>query len=105
MIRATGEPVDDTSMGDGARTHKATVSSWEASINCWWDETDATGQGALTINASVVLNLYPEGSAGGSTFYSGTATVTGISRNAALDGMVEVSFTAQGNGVLTESTV
>ena len=101
----TGETVDDTSMGDDARTHKATVSSWEASINCWWDETDATGQGALTINASVTLNLYPEGAAGGDTFFSGTATVTGITRSAALDGMVEVSFTAQGSGVLTESTV
>ena len=92
-------------MGDDARTHKPTVSSWESSINSWWDETDATGQGALTINTSVTLNLYPEGSTNGDTFYFGTATVTGISRSAALDGMVEVSFTAQGNGVLTESTV
>ena len=104
-ITETGETVDDTSMGDDARTHLATVSSWEASINCWWDETDATGQGALTVNASVTLNLYPEGAAGGDTFFSGTATVTGITRSAALDGMVEVSFTAQGSGVLTESTV
>ena len=104
-ITETGETVDDTSMGDSALTHKPTVSSWEASINSWWDETDATGQGALTINAEVTLNLYPEGAAGGATFFSGLATVTGISRSAALDGMVEISFTAQGNGVLTESTV
>ena len=104
-VTETGETVDDTSMGDTTRTHKATVASWEASINCWWDETDASGQGAMTINTSLVLNLYPEGSSGGDTFYSGTATITGITRNAALDGMVEVSFTALGNGVLTEATV
>lgn len=104
-ITETGETADDTSMGDSARTHLATVSSWEASINCFWDETDSSGQGAMTINTSLVLNLYPEGATGGDTFLSGTATITGVSRNAALDGLVEVSFTAQGNGVLTESTV
>ena len=104
-ITETGETTDDTSMGDRARTHIATVSSWEASISSWWDETDTNGQGALTINASVTLNLYPEGSTGGDTFYSGTATVTGITRNAALDGMVEVAFTCLGSGTLTEATV
>ena len=104
-ITETGETTDDTSMGDSARTHLATVSSWEASISSWWDETDANGQGALTINASVSLTLFPEGDAGGDTKYSGTATVTGITRNAALDGMVEVAFTCLGSGTLTESTV
>ena len=104
-ITETGETADNTSMGDSARTHLATVSSWEASVSSWWDETDTNGQGAMTINASLTLNLYPEGAVSNDTFYSGTATITGITRNAALDGMVEVAFTAQGNGTLTESTV
>ena len=101
----TAETTDNSSMGDSDRTHIFTIGSWEASVSSWWDETDTNGQGALTRGASVTLNLYPEGSTGGDTFFSGTATVTGIGRSAALDGMVEVSFTAQGNGVLTESTV
>ena len=104
-ITETGETVDDSTMGDAARTHKATINSWEASVSSWWDETDSNGQGAMTIAASVTLNLYPEGSAGSSTYYTGTATVTSIARGAALDGMVEVAFTCLGNGALTETTV
>ena len=104
-ITETGETVDDTTMGDATRTHIATVNSWEATVSSWWDETDTNGQGALTIGASVTLNLYPEGSTNGDTFYSGAATVTGITRNAALEGMVEVAFTCLGSGTLTEATV
>ncbi len=104
-ITETAETTDDTSMGDSDRTHIFTVGSWEASISSWWDETDTNGQGAMTRGASVTLNLYPEGAVSNDIFYTGTATVTGITRNAALDGMVEVAFTCLGNGALTESTV
>ncbi len=104
-ISETAETTDDTSMGDSDRTHIFTVGSWEASISSWWDETDTNGQGALTRGASITLNLYPEGAVSNDTYYTGTATVTGITRNAALDGMVEVAFTCLGNGALTESTV
>ncbi len=100
-ISETAETTDNTAMGDSDRTHIFTVGSWEASVSSWWDETDSNGQGALTRGASVSLNLYPEGASG--TYYSGTATVTGINRNAALDGMVEVAFTCLGNGSLTET--
>ncbi len=104
-IAETAETTDDTSMGDSDRTHIFTVGSWEASISSWWDETDTNGQGALTRGASITLNLYPEGAVSNDIFYTGTATVTGITRNAALDGMVEVAFTCLGNGALTETTV
>ncbi len=100
-ISETAETTDSTAMGDSDRTHMFTVGSWEASVSSWWDETDSNGQGALTRGASVTLNLYPEGVSG--TYYTGTATVTGINRNAALDGMVEVAFTCLGNGSLTET--
>ena len=104
-VTETAEVTDDTTMGDSDRTHLFTVGSWEATVDSWWDETDTNGQGAMTRGASVTLNLYPEGAVSADTFYTGTATITNIARSAALDGMVEVSFTAFGNGALTESTV
>ena len=104
-INETAETVDETTMGDSDRTHIFTVGTWEVTVSCWWDETDSSGQGALTRGASVTLNLFPEGASGGDAKFSGTATVTSIARSATLDGMVEVEFTAQGNGALTESTV
>ena len=92
-------------MTDTSRTHAVTLSSFSGSLDCFWDETDTTGQGALTIGASVTLALYPEGDGTGGTYYSGTALVTGVSRTASFDGMVEASISVQGSGALTAATV
>ena len=40
----------------------------------------------------------------GDIYYAGTALITGITRRAAINGMVEVEFSFQGTGVLTTST-
>lgn len=104
-ISETGETADDTALGDTWRSHKQTLKGWEGSISCFWDETDTTGQGALTIGASVTGNFYPEGAVSGDTYYTGTMTVTAIARSAALDGIVTAEFSVLGNGALTESTV
>lgn len=102
-INQTAETADSTSLSSagGWRTHNQTLKAQEGSLNCFWDDTDANGQGALTIGASVTLNLYPEGETSGDEEYSGTATITGITINSAVDGNVEASFTFQGNGALT----
>ena len=104
-IDESGDTIEDTIMGESARTFKAGLTTWTGSLDCWWDETDTTGQGALTIGASVALNVYPEGDTTANIFYAGTALVTGIARNAALDGMVEASFSFQGSGALVEGAV
>jgi len=104
-LEETGDTIEDSTMGDTARTFQSGLTSWSGSCEAFWDETDTSGQGALTNGAEVTLNMYPEGSTSGDTYYTGSAIVTGITRQAALDGMVEVSFTFQGNGALTETTV
>ncbi len=92
-------------MGDTARTHLITLTSFDGSIDVFWDETDTNGQVALGVGSSVTLALYPEGDSSGDTYYSGTALVTGVSRSSSFDGMVEASITVQGSGALTTSTV
>jgi len=104
-IEETGDTVEDTSMGDGTRTFKHTLRSWTASVNCWWDEADTDGQLTLIPGATVTITVLPEGNTSGDVSYSGTAIVTGRTITASFDGMVEASFTAQGTGPLTESTV
>lgn len=99
------EPIDDTVLADTNRTHVAGLNSWSGSASAFWDETDTTGQEALTIGASVTLKFYPEGASSTDQYYTGTASVTGITRRANIQGMVEVDFTFQGNGALTEATV
>jgi predicted secreted protein len=104
-IEETADTIEDTSMGDSARTYKPSLTSFSGSIDVFWDESDTTGQGALTIGAEVTLNLYPEGDTTGDTYLGGSAIVTGRSVSSSFDGLVEMSISVQGNGALTQTTV
>lgn len=104
-IEETADTLEDTSMGDSARTYLASLTSWSGTVDVFWDETDTNGQGALDVGSSVTLNLYPEGADAADTYYTGTAIVTGKSVSSSFDGMVEASFSVQGTGALTETTV
>lgn len=96
---------DDSVLGDTSTSHIAGMKSWSGSVSCYWDETNTTGQGAMTAGASVTLNLYPEGSTSGDTYWTGTATITGIERSVSNDTIVQANFTFTGNGALTSTTV
>ena len=102
-ITETGDTIEDSTMGDASRTYKAGMKTFTGSVVCYWDETD-TAQIALTVGASVTLNLYPEGTTTGDKYYTGSVLVTSIERSAAFDGMVETTFSYQGTGTLTLST-
>ena len=104
-LEETADTLEDTTMGDSARTYKSSLTTFTGSVDVFWDETDTSGQGALTIGASVTLNVYPEGDTAGDTYYTGSAIVTGVTRSSSFDGLVEASITVQGSGALTASTV
>lgn len=99
------ETIEDTAMGDSFRSHKAGLQSWSGSCDVYFDETDTSGQVALTPGASLTIGFYPEGADSGDTYYSGTALVTSVERSAELDGMVEQSISLTGVGGLTTATV
>lgn len=103
-IEETADTVEDTVMTDTSRTYITTLKSFSGSLDVFWDETDTNGQVALAVGNSVTLAFYPEGDATGDTYYSGTALVTGFTRTASFDGMVEASITVQGSGALTTAT-
>lgn len=97
--------VDDTAMGDTDETHLVGIKSWNGTLKCSWDETDVNGQQLLVEGASIVLNLYPEGTGAGATYETGTATITEVTRTVNRSNIVERSFNFKGNGALTETTV
>ena len=103
-IEESAEVLEDTSLGDTARTYLTSLTTFTGSLEVFWDETD-TAQNALTIGASITLNVYPEGADSGDTYYSGSAIVTGITRAASFDGLVTASISVQGSGALTSTTV
>ena len=104
-IEESADTLEDTTMGDTARTYKSSLTNYTGTIDVLWDETDTTGQGALTIGAAVTLNLYPEGDASSDTYYTGAAIVTGRTINSSFDGLVEMSISVQGSGALSQTTV
>ena len=100
-VETTAAMVNDTVMGDVWTTSKATQKSWSATVNCYLDAADLTGQGVLVEGAEVTLNLYPSGNTSTNQEYTGTVIVGTVSRSGAHDGMVEISFSATGTGALT----
>lgn len=103
-INETAQVIDDSALTDEWDTHLLGTKSWDAELTAHWDETDTTGQGALTIGASVTLNLYPEGATTGDVYYTGTATVVSISRSVARNQTITATIRCQGSGALTQST-
>ena len=102
-LTQSSDTVEDTSMGETARTYKPSLTAFSGSVDVFWDELD-TGQLALTVGSTVTFSAYPEGATAGDKYYTGTAIVTGFTVNAAFDGMVEASITLQGTGALSFST-
>lgn len=104
-IDETMDTLEDTAMGDTARTYKASLKNFTGSIDVFFDDTDTSGQGSLTVGSSVTVNFQMEGSDTGAHLLTGTALVTGRTINSSFDGMVEASLSLQGSGALTETTV
>lgn len=104
-LTETAETVDDTAQGDAARTHLLGQTAWTASVSAHLDPADTTGQEALSIGASVTINLYPAGDQTGDREYTGTATVTSVSPTSEMSSVNSVSFELQGNGALTKGAV
>lgn len=100
-------PVEDTALGDTWETHIAGSGkkSWSGSLTCHWDPSDDPGQGALRAGSSVTLNLYPEGTTTGDTYYTGTATITEMGVTVSDGDTIKRSFSFKGNGSLSENAV
>ena len=99
----TSDTVEDSVLGDTYRTRLASMKTWSASGDLYWDEGDA-GQLLITIGSSVTLNLYPEGGTTGDVYYSGAAIVTQFNVSASFDGIIEGSIAFEGNGPLSTLT-
>jgi predicted secreted protein len=102
-IDGSADTIEDSTMGDTARTYKAGLESSTVTLECYWDDSDAQ-QLVLDNRASIDFEIYPTGSGTGEKYYSGTGLVTSKSISASFDGMVEASFSLQVSGAVTEAT-
>ena len=104
-LEESSDTVETTKMGDAARTHLSSLTSFSGSVDCFWDETDTNGQVALAVGSTVTLLWYPEGATTGDTYYSGSVIVTGKTITGSFDGMVEASISVQGTGAISPLVV
>lgn len=95
---------DDTVLGDTYKSHKTGTKNWSGSVNCYWDDTDTTGQEMMEEGDSVDLSLIPDPTVG-ATDFNGTATITAVTIENPLDGIVTASFTFEGNGALNRTAI
>jgi hypothetical protein len=100
----TAELIEDTNLGDAAKTFQSGNTGGSGSVQCFWDETNTAGQGAMTPGAQVSLNLFPEGGTTGDTYFNCNAVITSVQRSAAINGMVEVVFGWTANGAIAAQT-
>ena len=96
--------IDDSEASDLDSTFKPGRNSWTATIECHWDDTDATGQEAMLIGAEVALSFGPEGSVVGDFEFSGSGIITGRSVAHSDESVTAATFSIQGNGALTKGT-
>jgi hypothetical protein len=102
-LETTADTIEDSSMGDSARTYKTGLTSFTGTASVYMDEAD-TAQIALTVGSSITISFYFEGATIGDKYYTGTALVTGKSVSASFDGLVESEISFQGTGTLSLST-
>jgi hypothetical protein len=94
-------PIDDSDLNTTELTYVAGDITRTASVECFWDKSDTTGQEVLVIGAEVTLVLAPEGADVGSRTQSMTAFVTGVSQANEKQNMVTKNVTFQVSGLVT----
>jgi len=104
-INYSADTVEDTVIGDTARTYKATLKSYTASLDAMYDQTDTNGQLALDVGTEVTFSIYPSGETSGDIYYTGSGIITGRTITGSTGEMISATFELQGNGDLTESAV
>jgi len=102
-IETSADTIEDSVMGDTARTYLAGLESSTVSIECYWDDADAQ-QLELDGRNDIDFEIYPTGTATGEKYYTGGGIVTSKSITTSFDGMVEASFSIQVSGAVTEAT-
>lgn len=101
-IDGGADMLDVTNFGSGGwKENIAGLREWSASVEGNWDMTDTNGQKALQdawLNgSSVAVKFYVDGTKN----YSGSAYISGLSPEVAVDDAATVSIDLQGTGALS----
>ena len=103
-ITETDNIIEDTAMGDTAKTFVSGLNEASGTVTCHFDRTDSSGQEAMTVGASVTMNLYPEGDTTGNREITFTALITSVGVSETINDIVERSFGFTVTGAVTHQS-
>jgi predicted secreted protein len=108
-LETSSDSLDVTTMNAAGGYYRDFVPSfrnWTGSVDFLYDVTDTIGgdpDSLLRAGQLVYVWIYPESDAGATAaIFGGKALITGLSRTASYDGLVECSVAFQGKGELTQ---
>lgn len=100
-FNSSADSIEDTAMGDSARTYKSGLKNHTLSVEARFDSSDSA-QEDLAAGSEVDFEVNPEGVGTGTPVYTGSGVVTSSSFTATFDGMVDASFEVQVSGDYTK---
>lgn len=103
-ITETEGAADFTAAGDTWEDHEGTFKSFSGSITMRADHEAAANQ-TLRAGDVITLQCYSEGDASGKTYFEGEVRITDHGISASHDSAVERTYSFQGKGALTITTV
>lgn len=99
-VEHTKDVVEDTVMGDAARTYKNGLHQFTGSMEVVYDDGHTAASDAFRPDndTNLFIEFYPSSSAGEK--FSGKVIVTSVSRTASFDDLVTTTVNFQGTGAL-----
>ena len=104
-VEHTKDVIEDTVMGDAARTYLSGLHQFTGTLECMYD-TAQTATAAIFDPASdsqIEVEFFPQATSG--VKYIGKAIITSVSRTASFDDLVTATVSIQGSGPLQEVDV
>ena len=104
-VEHTKDVIEDTVMGDAARTYKAGLHQFTGSMEVVYDSTHTSATDAFdpAQDGALTVEFYPDATTGEK--FSGSILVTSVSRTASFDDLVTATVNFQGSGALTIGSV
>jgi len=104
-VEHTKDVIEDTVMGDAARTYKNGLHQFTGSMEVIYDSTHSSATTAFdpAQDGALTVEFYPDASTGEK--FSGSVLVTSVSRTSSFDDLVTATVNFQGSGALTIGSV
>ena len=103
-VEHTKDVVEDTVMGDAARTYKPGLHSFTGSMEVVYDDGHTSSSNAFNPAQDGALSVEFWPSTSGGEKFTGSVIVTSVSRTASYDDLVSATVNFQGTGALSTAS-